>query len=466
MKIFSISASIVCIVFVFASVVAAQTDKTITAGSAGVLRIGMTVSEARKAMPNAMFERTSDGDGVALIGVKVGNKEIMSLYAGEEDSEKPINPLGIVEQIEVWDSSYKVAPGVGPGVLVHNASVIYGGIKEIIVTEIESREYADFNNGPKGITFRIDYSGIYKEGEVTTKEFKKGAKIMSVLIHGDGSEKNIGFFSDYTNLETACTTPAGQGEEGGHVSTYCDGPEGFRIHIYDTAKSTEVTVASTESRNVISVMRENLSFSTKGKMMEWRFKNGVPFAVIMRGNKYEKGDDGLIKYPAKATGEYLFVRGLPGFESINADVNVATTRVANEEARKIADEGYVSVMFPSKSGFTNVDTSDRNLLIITAANKGESWVKSPMQVALRITGEFDEMATREMKFEAATPESTNAITLTVINDGLLDDSVRGEKWIYELVKETNGVWKVSSIKRAWKCWPGRGHEDFSSESCS
>ena len=465
MKTFSFSASIFSIILILTSALAAQTDKTITAGSVGPLKIGMLVSEAQKAMPNAKFERTSDGDGVALIAVKIDGKEIMSLYAGEEDSEKPINLSGIVEQIEVWDGSYKVAPGVGTGVLVANASSIYGGIKEIIVTEIEAREYVDFNNGPKGISFRIDYSGIYKAGEVSTKDYKKGAKIMSVIVQGDGSEKNIGFFSDYTNLETQCETPAGQGEEGGHVSTYCDGPEGFRIHIYDTAKTMEITVSSTDSRNVVSVMRESLGFTTKDKKMEWRFKNGAPFAVIMRGRKYENGDDGLIKYPAKVVGEYLFVRGLPGFESINADVNVATTRLANEEARKIADEGYVSVMFPTKSEFTDVDTSDRNLLIITAANKGESWVKSPMEVALRITGEFDEMKTREMKFEAATAESPEAITLTVVNDGFLDDSVRGEKWIYELVKETNGVWKVSSIKRAWKCWPGRGHDDFSGEPC-
>lgn len=451
------------VLFLLATTNSAQDNFTVSAGSAGRLRVGMTVKEARGAMPGHTFVRTTDGDGVALIAVGKGDKTVLTLYAGEEDPDSIIKEDAIIEQIEVWGYSYKTIEGIGPGTTINDAEKKYGPVKEIMLSEIESREYVEFENNPKGIGFRIDYSGVFDAGKRITKRYRSGGKIMSVIISGDGSESNIGFFSDYTDLATACKTEKPD-EEGSHVATYCEGPEGFRVHMYDTAMTLEITVESTVSRNIISIARESLNFKPQGKMLEWRFKNGEPFAVILRGNKYREDENGQIKYPAQVIGEYLFVRGLSGFESINADVNVRTTKFANDEARKIADEGYVRVKFPPRESLI-IDTSDYNLMIIKAAAAGEKWVKSPMQVAARIAGEFSEMKTRKIVFEATSGEAADSFTLTIINDGLLDDSVRGEKFVYELSKEASGVWKVASAIKAWRCWPGRGHEEFSALPC-
>ena len=233
--------------------------------------------------------------------------------------------------------------------------------------------------------------------------------------------------------------------------------------MFDTAMTYEIAVESTVSRKRVSIVRESLSFKTKGKKLEWRYKNGVPFAVIMRGRKYKENEDGLIKYPAVSTGEYLFLRGLPGFESINVDVKAGAN--ANEKARQLASVGYVKVKFPP-TDYKKIDTSDYNLKIVVAANKGENWVKSPMRVAMSLVGDFEEMKTRKMYFEAPTDEGAESFTLTVVNEGLLDDSVMGEKYVFELVKESTGVWKVSSAKKAWSCWPNRGHQGFSAVPCS
>jgi hypothetical protein len=471
MQFFKKSLSKFCFVSVLTLLVTAtiysQPIKTITAGSAGAIKIGMTVAVARKAMPKLSFVRTSDGEGVALIAVKDGQKVLFTMYAGEDDVDKPIDSKAVIEFIEVWSAAYKTAAGVNPGMLVSEVENRYGKLKEITISEIEAREYGRFARQPQKIRLRLQndkgMAGVYSDGGRKTGKFTPGTKIASIIIMGDGNETNVGFYSDYTDLEKECKTPEGQGKEGGHVSTYCKAFGDFRIHIYDTAMTMEITVESTVSRKNTSVMRESLSFSTKGKKMEWRFKNGIPFAVIMRGRTYAKDKNGQMKYPENVTGEYLFVRGLPGFERIKSDVNLRTTKFANKEARIIADTGFAAEN--PRDPYKMLDTTEYNKMIENAVKAGESWVRSPMGVAMRIVGPFEEMKTRDIKFEAASSEANNAVTLTVVNEGLLDDSVRGEKFVYELRKSTSGVWKVTAANKAWRCWPDRGHDNYSTVPC-
>jgi len=75
------------------------------------------------------------------------------------------------------------------------------------------------------------------------------------------------------------------------------------------------------------------------------------------------------------------------------------------------------------------------------------------------TGEGNE------KIEISENILDNGNTVVIlIHDNLLDDSVKGEKYLMEL-KKTNGKWKVFSIKKNWKCWIGRGHTDWGIELC-
>ena len=54
--------------------------------------------------------------------------------------------------------------------------------------------------------------------------------------------------------------------------------------------------------------------------------------------------------------------------------------------------------------------------------------------------------------------------VTVTLDGLLDDSVRAERWL--LLFEPEGeAYALGSAVRTLRCQPGRGHEDFSAEPC-
>ena len=57
------------------------------------------------------------------------------------------------------------------------------------------------------------------------------------------------------------------------------------------------------------------------------------------------------------------------------------------------------------------------------------------------------------------------VVVTLIHDNLLDDAVKGEKYILELTK-SNATWTVLSLKKNWKCWEDRGNIDWGIELCN
>lgn len=69
------------------------------------------------------------------------------------------------------------------------------------------------------------------------------------------------------------------------------------------------------------------------------------------------------------------------------------------------------------------------------------------------------------KIEISEKKLENGNTLvTLIHNNLLDDSLKGEKYIMEL-NSTNDKWNVISIKKNWKCRLGRGHTDWGVKLC-
>lgn len=169
--------------------VGAQQKFLITSNSAGVVRLGMTVAEARKALKGYKVARKSDGDGVALIEVSRSGKTVMHLYAGEENSNAPIKEKARIEFIEIWDAAYKTADGIRPQMLVRNAEKKLGKVTEVITSEIEQREYTTFTKKPKGLQFRVqsrnNVAGIYTAGSRYATKTTPGAYISSISVSKD-----------------------------------------------------------------------------------------------------------------------------------------------------------------------------------------------------------------------------------------------------------------------------------------
>jgi len=155
---------------------------SITEAGIGPIKLGMTLSEAKQALPTASFSRTWDGDGVAQIVVKTKGSTMMVLFVGEADPSKPVNWSKKITSIATFSPNYSTNRGVHPGSLVVETEKQYGKVTRIVESEIESRQFVEFQNQPRGMIFRIDYSGIFKKGQPETVNYRPDAKILSITI--------------------------------------------------------------------------------------------------------------------------------------------------------------------------------------------------------------------------------------------------------------------------------------------
>lgn len=160
--------------------VCGQKNFTITRNSVGGIKLGMTVDQARRTLPSCRFERTSDAEGVTLIGVRCFGKRIITIFAGE-NVDAPINGKAKIEFIEVWDKRFKTNDGVHKGMLVREVEKRLGRVVEIILTQTESREFVTFRKQQKGISYRI-YGGIYPPGMTKTTKYERGTEIWSIQV--------------------------------------------------------------------------------------------------------------------------------------------------------------------------------------------------------------------------------------------------------------------------------------------
>jgi uncharacterized protein len=78
---------------------------------------------------------------------------------------------------------------------------------------------------------------------------------------------------------------------------------------------------------------------------------------------------------------------------------------------------------------------------------------APLDIVLKIVGPF-EGSTQHIIQENEGREAPSVSRITVLRDGLMDDSVRGVRWDTALEKTTAGVWRIKEVKRAWLCWRG------------
>src|SRR5687767_15251727 len=83
----------------FGSGIQAQRNYSITGNSAGGVRLGMTVAQARKVLKGCRFERSSDGEGLTLIAAVCRGKQIMTFFADEPPDAETINDKARIEFI-------------------------------------------------------------------------------------------------------------------------------------------------------------------------------------------------------------------------------------------------------------------------------------------------------------------------------------------------------------------------------
>jgi hypothetical protein len=66
---------------------------------------------------------------------------------------------------------------------------------------------------------------------------------------------------------------------------------------------------------------------------------------------------------------------------------------------------------------------------------------------------------------SASQEKDSSYTITLINEGVHDDSMAGEKIVMK-AKRNGNTWTVLQIKKNWKCNQGRGHSNWDTTFCN
>ena len=162
---------------------------------------------------------------------------------------------------------------------------------------------------------------------------KKTLFILFTFISLHTSAEEVQFSSMYTDLSKDCKWAFKESDlkEGQDNSLSCRGYDGFNLYIDFSATDTFLVAKKSDADFVLD--SEILIPNHQKGMVEWRMANKKPFAIIARSKKSEIEND-------KKNSTFLVIRGLKGFESLNASINATGNTRANDEARNLADNAY------------------------------------------------------------------------------------------------------------------------------
>ena len=112
-----------------------------------------------------------------------------------------------------------------------------------------------------------------------------------------------------------------------------------------------------------------------------------------------------------------------------------------------------------------VETKTINKSIHEAVKNKEEWVYSPILIAIKYTKASDASFTSILAKSDGGEQPTTS-TITIVEDGYLDDSVRGGWFqLYLNKNNTKHIWEVKEIREAYLCGRANSINSFSKESC-
>ena len=89
---------------------------------------------------------------------------------------------------------------------------------------------------------------------------------------------------------------------------------------------------------------------------------------------------------------------------------------------------------------------------------------APLDIALKIVGKFEGSTQHIIQVNGGN-ESSSASSITVLRDGLMDDSVKSERWDIALQRTAESIWSIKEVRRSWRCRRGEKTNGFASNLC-
>jgi hypothetical protein len=161
---------------------------TITSSGIGTAKIGMTYQQLKQQL-GSQFQfqvKTSyivDFDAIAVS--KAGKVQYYILYpAGTKFTSG--NRL---EYLATNNPEYQTKKGVGTGMPIERAELVYGSARLAFSHEDESREYIYFPKAPKGLLFRsqppknLNFAGKYSnKSKFETRKYHRSSAIGTITV--------------------------------------------------------------------------------------------------------------------------------------------------------------------------------------------------------------------------------------------------------------------------------------------
>jgi hypothetical protein len=92
------------------------------------------------------------------------------------------------------------------------------------------------------------------------------------------------------------------------------------------------------------------------------------------------------------------------------------------------------------------------------------WERSAAMAAAEFLRLDERTAVRTTIDGKAPAEGLGSQTVTVTLDGLLDDSIRAERWTLAF-EQDDETYRLTNALREQRCQPDRGHQGFSADDC-
>ena len=126
-----------------------------------------------------------------------------------------------------------------------------------------------------------------------------------------------------------------------------------------------------------------------------------------------------------------------------------------------------AVSAQAESAWSGVPATGTNQNVVAAFNTfltNRRGPASPTQLALEFVRADRTQAARTTTKAQSSPEGGGPTTVTVVQDGLADDSVRATQDVLRFVP-VGSNWRLKSAVRTQRCQPGRGHQSYAAGDC-
>jgi len=107
---------------------------------------------------------------------------------------------------------------------------------------------------------------------------------------------------------------------------------------------------------------------------------------------------------------------------------------------------------------TGCGSSDKTAGTTTTA------ARSPTELALARIKAEETQAARVSTVAQSSPEGGGPTTVTIVQEGIADDSVAAVRFVLRYEPDGDG-WRLVSETRTQRCQQGRGHQTFTSGDC-